>query len=325
MSDRLEPILAELKRAESVLISSHIAPDPDAVGSSCGLALGLRALGIPAEVYLHDGVPRRMLGLTEAIDVYSSELPEEKFSVVVAIDCATKRRLGPHHDALFALAPVTINIDHHVSNERYGKMNYIDSKTASASELTLRILRALECPMTPEIATLLYAGVLDDTGSFRFGNVTAETLRNAADLVSAGAVVETISNQLYYEVPIRMFRLRALTLAEMRPALQGRLSLAVITQGMLDTAGATAEDTDGIVDELRMLEGSICAVLIRQLEKGWKVSLRAKDASVDMNRVAGMFGGGGHRAAAGCTLQGAIEDVERQIVEAVGTEFSGLS
>ena len=324
MSDRLEPILAELKRAESVLISSHIAPDPDAVGSSCGLALGLRALGIAADVYLHDGAPRRMVPLLDGVEVLT-ELPTESYSVVLAIDCATKRRLGPQHEALMGLAPVTINVDHHVSNERYGKMNYIDARTASSAELALRILRALECPIDADIAALLYAGVLDDTGSFRFGNVTAETLRTAAELVALGAPVERISNALYYEVPGRIFRLRALALAEMRSVLQGRASLCVLTEGMLETAGATSEDTEGIVDEIRSLEGTTCAVFIRQLEKGWKVSLRAKDASVDMNRVAGIFGGGGHKAAAGCTMTGTAEDVERQILEALSSELSGLS
>ena len=313
--EQLVDVFAEFK---SVYISAHVAPDPDAVSSSCGLALGLRTLGISAEVYLQDQIPASLLSLLpEGLIV--PELPLETRDAVIVVDTATKARIGADADAFLGLGKKSINIDHHISNESYAELNFIDADSASTSVIILRLLKSLKVEITPEIASLLYAGLSDDTGSFRFSNTTDRSFEDAAELVRLGASPVELANQLYFNVPLRVHRLHAEALAETEFFADGLIGLVVVTQELLNKCSAESDDTEGLIDGIRRIAGVQIAAFLRELgvEDGkgvWKCSLRAKDKEIDVGEIAQRFGGGGHRGAAGATLLGTEKEVRESLV-----------
>ena len=318
MAQSFDELVEFITGLSSVYVSAHIAPDPDAVSSSCGLALGLRALGVSADVYLQDEIPRNLANLLPD-DLITAEVPEEVRDAVIVVDTATKARIGEAADAFLSLGKTSANIDHHISNEAYAGLNFIDAESASTSVIILRLLKALKVEITPEIASLLFAGLSDDTGSFRFSNTTDRSFEDAAELVRLGASPVELANQLYFNVPLRVHRLHAAALAETEFFADGLIGLVVVTKELLQKCSAEADDTEGLIDGIRRIEGVQLAAFLRELEpKGgvvaWKCSLRAKDKEIDVGVIAQRFGGGGHRGAAGATLVGEEKEVREKLV-----------
>ncbi|MCB0324259.1 MAG: hypothetical protein KDD69_11835, partial [Bdellovibrionales bacterium] len=183
--------------------------------------------------------------------------------------------------------------------------------------------------MTPSVAAaqLLLAGLMDDTGSFRYSNATVAAFDCAARLVAQGAAPEHIANILYFSLPERVLRLRAMAFNGLALLLEGRLAVIAVTDDMLQSCKADASDTEGVVELARSIEGTVAAAFLREIDSGWKVSLRSKDPRVNVNTIAGRFGGGGHPAAAGCRMQGSRDDVEQVLSGLFSEAFAqaGLS
>lgn len=328
----IEQIAAELGALKSCIVSAHVAPDPDAIGSSFGLASLLAARGCRSSVYLADGVPERLHPLLPAGIPWSAELPGTRSAegdsvsgevdAIVVVDTASRQRVGREFEALYRLGKRVFNIDHHVSNDSWGELNFIDGSASAAAILVWRIARALGQRIEPVTANLLYAGVIDDTGSFCFSNVNSETFACGASLLESGAEPEKVANTLYFSVPQRVLKLQVAAFGALKLHLGGKVASLRVTREMLDACGARPEDTEGLVDIARRMEGTLGAFLQRELqEEGWKISLRAKSPELDVNAVAARFGGGGHRAAAGCRIDGPADDVERRIVDALRSAF----
>jgi phosphoesterase RecJ-like protein len=312
-SNNLQEVVEVLRGAADIVVATHVFPDPDAIGSSFGLAAGLRSLGKDARVYLGTAVPATLIPLVEGVPV-THELPGEEFSVLAVVDTANRARICGEGDALRALAKQVVNIDHHYSNEGWGDVNHIDDSKAASAEILLDLLTALSVDISPEIASMLYAGLSDDTGSFCFSNTKAETLRSASRLVELGAEPAVVSEQLYFSMPLRVLKLRAAAIQTLRLELDGRVAVIVLDQKLLDSVGAHPEDVEGIVDQARSVAGPPVAMLIRELNNDWKVSLRSKQSNLDVSRVAAAFGGGGHRAAAGCRVGGAADEAVQKVL-----------
>ena len=315
---------ALLKSFNSVIVSAHISPDADAIGSSAGLALGLARLGKKAAVYLYDPVIEKMRPLVGDAPIVN-QLPNVSVDAVVVVDTASRRRVGEDGDGLFKLGKTVVNIDHHISNDNWGDHNYIDSAAAASAIIVYELLSELGNGFDTRISNLLYAGLSDDTGQFRYSNTDKRSLTTAAALVEIGAEPHIVANAMYYSVPTRVQRLRALALAGMQIELGGRAAIVVCTKEMLSEAGAKDEDTDGLIDEARAVEGTDCAILIRELSQGWKISLRSKRLDFDVNRIAGIFGGGGHAAAAGCKIGGSLEQVQAALLGEVKQALEQLA
>lgn len=312
----MEQVIAAIKDAKRCLISAHIFPDPDALSSSAGLALGLTQLGKDCVVFYEDKVPLKMRFLTEGVNV-THEIPTEKFDALIVLDTASAKRVGGRLNELKPLVKTVINIDHHISNELWGDINYIDAKAAAAAEIVALLLEALKVKIYADIANRLFAGLMDDTGSFRFTNTSPRALEVAARLVGAGAKPADLANELYFNVPPHVMRLRAAGLSSIEMHQSGRVALLVITDKLLRSVGATAEDTEGLIDEVRSLEGVEIAILMRELGDSWKFSLRSKHEKHDVSAVAANFGGGGHRMAAGCKVGGELNDAKQRVLEKV--------
>ena len=314
--DSMKTIAEALKGSRRVVVATHVSPDADALGSSFGLALGLHRIGVEVRVAYENELPERFLPLLPAELLRSSGGTSEDPDVLVVLDTASVKRVAGVDEQLLKGCPLIINIDHHVSNDNWARLNYVDAKAAATAELVIELLDELGAGIDRRLADLLYAGILDDTGMFRYSNTSPRALEAAARLVGCGAKPSELSNQLYFSVPERVFRLRALAMSGMRVELGGKVSLLTVTNKMLDEAGAQAADTEGLVDEARSVSGTVAAIFIRELEEGWKASLRSKHKDLDVNKIASAYGGGGHAAAAGCKLLGTQEEVEAEILKA---------
>lgn len=326
MTPSLGDVARELEGVRSCIVSAHVAPDPDAVGSSFGLAYLLSLGGCRSAVYLADPLPERMRTLLPPTVKFHNEVPTENVDAVIIVDTAARRRVGPEVERVISLGRRSINIDHHVSNEGWADLNFVDSGASAAAVIVWRLAALLGRTPDRALANLLYAGLLDDTGSFCFSNSNAEAFQCAAELVQHGAEPEVVANALYYSVPARVLCLQAAALGALKLHLDGRIASVTIPQSMLASCGANAEDTEGLVEIARRVEGTIGAFLQRELDDGgWKLSLRAKGPELDVNMIAQQFSGGGHRAAAGCKIAGTADEVERLIVDAIARALSASS
>lgn len=320
----LEMFATKLLEHRDFILTSHISPDPDAIGSTCALALALKQVGKGVALYFADPLPERMLKLVPSLP-FLAEAPTKSFETLVICDTAALKRIGAAADTVLSLAEISFNLDHHVSNIGFAKHNHVDEHAPATAVLVAELIPHLGAKLTSEMANLLLAGLLDDTGGFCFSNVTARAFECAAGLVRAGAKPEVVSNELYFTQPLRVLKLRAAAIESLRVLLDGKLAWITVSKTDMERAGAKTEDSEGLVEIARQVAGSEVAVLQRELEDGWKLSLRSKSGQVDVNVVAGVFGGGGHKAAAGCKLQGSALDVEKAVTAEIIKELSRVS
>ena len=320
-SEQLEQVCTALRSLSSALICTHVFPDADAIGSSCAMQLGLSQIGKKAQLHLPQQAPEVLLPLLKSADI-SYDLPTEVLEAVIVVDTANQERIGFAGSRDYFSGKKVICIDHHFSNSQWAEFNFVLPQAPASSFLVAQILQRLGVNITPEIADLLYAGLLDDTGCFRYSNTTAESLEYAAWLINAGARPQEVANALYFSLPQRILRLRAEALNSLRLALGGKIAVISLSRKLLEQCQAQPADTEGLVDLARSVSGTVGAVFMRELEDGvWKLSLRSKSAALDVNQVAGTFSGGGHIAAAGCKIKGAEKEVEKLIIERLAQEF----
>ncbi len=305
--DRLNEAAELLRNAPEVALSCHVGPDGDALGSMLGVAWVLRNQG--KTVWPSFGepfvVPDAYRFLPVELLVAPAEVPEAP-SVMVTFDAGSADRLG-----LLAgpagKAEHLIVIDHHVSNQGFGTIDLIDPAAAATAEVCVALLAELGWPIDPVAATCFQTALVTDTGRFQYSNTTPKTLETAAAMVAAGARPETIGRHVYEEVPFGYLGVAAAVLGRARLDPDRRLVWSVMTVDDLDTAGIGMDDTDPLIDALRVARESDVAMLIKEAgDSRQKVSLRSR-GRVDVGSIAVELGGGGHHNAAGFTFDGSIE------------------
>lgn len=327
---RLPPLPAEVDQtlqravelldgASSVGIACHIGPDGDALGSILAAALALDARN--TRVYASwDGDPVELPAQYDFLPGARLLVPATQFrppDVALAIDCASADRLGRLRERM-EKASALVNIDHHVSNTKFGVVNVVDEKASSSAELVVHLLVKMGAEITPEIATCLYTGVATDTGQFAYASVAPRTHATAAFLIQRGVRVDEVSQRLYESYPFRFLKILGRALERAR--LEGDPAFVVthLTQQDLAEFGATLDDSDDVIDVVRAIRDCDVAVVIKQLDDGaWKASLRSKGGT-DVGAVAGKLGGGGHRLAAGFTSEVGLEETVAAITSALG-------
>lgn len=309
--DRLAQIAQALLRHESFIITCHVDPDPDCLGSMLALGWGLTRLGKSVALVSPDPVSDdlRFLPGSERIQVPPAPTAE----ALIVVDCEPART-GDVFEQISQYSYV-YNIDHHVTNSGEGTVHYIDPQAGATGEIIFRILTdGWQLTLDAEAATNLYAAIMGDTGSFRFSNTTASTLHIGAQLVTAGAKPDEIAAQVYDYMSWNALQLLKLALKTVERSEDGRIAWIVVTQDMLAEAGATEEDAAGFVQYPRSIAGVEVALMLREQPDGQtRVSLRSRGA-VDVSVVAGAFGGGGHPGASGCTINANVDDALQQIV-----------
>jgi bifunctional oligoribonuclease and PAP phosphatase NrnA len=304
------------------LITAHERLDGDAVGSELALCGILRSLGKEAVIYNQDPTPENYLFLP-GCDAIVHELPPlGPFEVAVVLDCSELGRVG-RESARIGTIPNLINIDHHVSNGGFCDARLLDPLASSTGELIFRLVREMNLSVTGEMATCLYTAILTDTGGFRYGNTRPDTLLTAADLVAGGADPQWISENVYEADSPAKIRLLAAVLPTLTLEEGGRVGSLVVLQKALADAGGLPEHTEGFVDLPRSIRGVEISILYAELPNGsFKLSLRSKGI-VNVERVARIFGGGGHTNAAGCRMEGELPEIRRRVIEAIRASAAG--
>lgn len=311
----LNELAQKLLREKNVAIICHIRPDGDALGSACALKNALISKGIRADAFCSDAVPEKFWFLEDTksvIQKYNGDFKE--YSAVCGVDNADITRFGDFAEA-FARHKNTYNIDHHISNGNYAKINFVKER-ASNSENVFALLKEMKVNIDAETANLLAMGVMLDTGGFRHKNVTSETFKDAGELVSLGADMDNI----YFYTFTRQTKARAelfgKTMARLRYFADGKIALASVRLKDIEESGAKQEDTEGFIDFVMGIIGVEVGICLMETETNkYKVSFRSKKA--DVNAVAGIFGGGGHKLASGCRIYGEYEEVVDKLTVAV--------
>ncbi len=302
-----DPLTYPLCEGERFVITSHLNPDGDAVGSSLALARLLRRLGKVAQVWLHDPVPTMFQQLAGSDRVHVGSEPPPgfpgNFDAAIALECPSLSRSGlEEHLPQVAI----LNIDHHLGNESYGAANWVDTSAPALGEMIQTLAAKLKIPLDPETATCLMVALVSDTGGFRFSNASVRAFEAAAELVRKGAEPQRISQWLYESRSEASLRLLQEVLGSLELHEDGRVATTLLTRDMFERSGASGEDTEGLVDYPRSIASVEAVGLIREIDpKAVKVSLRSRDR-VNVEEIARRHGGGGHRNAAGFRLDLAV-------------------
>ena len=302
-----------LRTRDSFLVVTHENPDGDALGSMLGATLGLRALGKDAVMFLAGDAPLpgefSFLPLDEIHRQPPGDLAER---VLLAVDCANERRLGPESEWI-ADAKLVVDVDHHHDNDRFGAVNLIVDDASSTAEIVRDLLAELDVALTPEIAEALYVGLVTDTGRFQYANTTPKALRLAAELVEAGADVHGIFQNVYETVQFAKLKLLARALERAQLYEGGAILISYLERGDFAAAGAVEPYSEGIIDYLRQAEGAQLVALIREppTEGGptHRISLRSSKDEIDVSAIAREMGGGGHRQAAGFSSEQTVPEI----------------
>lgn len=306
-----------IEEGQTFLVTTHIDPDGDALGSAFAFALALRSLGKEATVYLRDSVPYRYEFLPGPPNVVHA-IPEEKYDAVFVLDCGSLFRVGDDHERIASLAPVVVNIDHHETNDRFGHVNLVDSAASSTAEIIYRVFKLMKIKADPGIAVNLYTAVFTDTGSLRYDNTSLAAFRICEEMVKAGVEPGRVAMMVYENHPMERFLLLGEVLCTLRTYGDGRIAMARVDSGMFERTGTNREFTDGFVEYIKEIRGVEAAVLIREINSHLhKISMRAK-GTVDVAAICNTFGGGGHRNAAGCRIEGTIGETEKKLLRAFG-------
>jgi phosphoesterase RecJ-like protein len=318
----MEPPIAALLDAfrshRRFLITSHARPDGDAIGSVLAMAEILQQLGYETIVVLADEIPgiyRTLPGVDRIIqvaDVREIEPDPAVPAILLECDGIPRSGLAGLNDRFL------INIDHHASGREFGDVNWIDESACAVGAMVYRIAVAAKVKITPSMATSLYTAILSDTGAFTYSSTSADTFAMAHDLAAHGASPSQIARDIYFSNPESKIRLLGTALSNLHT--EGPLAWSWVTTSDMDRAGAGAEDCEGVVNYLISIAGVESAVFLRELPSldQYRLSIRSK-GKVDVAQIAETFGGGGHRSASGCTLDGPLTVATERILSQLRT------
>jgi bifunctional oligoribonuclease and PAP phosphatase NrnA len=312
----IDRIIESIRDSRTICVAGHIRPDGDCVGSQLGLALALQNEGKKVVCWNEDRIPQKYEFLDKD-GIVQKPKAGLKFDCVIATDAASFERLGSVGRCV-ANRKLLINIDHHESNTRYGDLNWVSAREPSTGELIFRLLKIAKWPITKRIADSLFTAVSTDTGSFQYPTTRPGTYHVAGELVSRGANLATICDEVYQSYPLPRVRLLRHIYSHFRLTHQDQIAYFWLKQADFARTGAAQGDTEGLIDHIRAIAPVIVACVFEELEPELtRISLRSKSEKVNVNEIAAQFGGGGHPAAAGARIPGSPLSVQRKVIGAV--------
>jgi len=315
-------IIEAIRENRTFCVVGHVRPDGDCIGSQLGLTLALRGAGKKAVCWNEDPVPQKYKFL-DPDDVVTRPRRGKKFDCVIATDCASFERLGKVGKHV-TRRRLLINIDHHESNTRYGDLNWISAREPSSGELIFRLIKAARWPITTQIADLLFTAISTDTGSFQYPTTRPGTFHAGAELVTRGANLARICDEVYQSYPLSRARLLRHLYSKFKLTHDDRIAYFWLKKADLARTGTDSNDTEGLIDHIRDIEPVVVACVFEELEPELtRISLRSKDHQVNVNEIASQFGGGGHSAAAGARIPGKPLAIQRRVVAAVRKAIDG--
>lgn len=317
----LAEIAAILRTRQRFVVISHARPDGDALGCTLAMTLCLRQLGKDVTAWNEDGVPEKFRYLPGSELVTQPPADPQTFDVAVVLDNAVENRAGTARTAI-AHADVWINIDHHHTNPRFGDFAYVDPTAPAAGQVLYELFRQCDLPLTYEMADNLFAAISTDTGSFQYPSTTARTYEIAADLIRLGVNVGDLSQKMYESYPRRRLELLRALLNVLRLTSRDRVASFALSAETARTLGIQPEDNEGLIDSIRSIDTVVAAAFFEELGDGKiRISLRSKSPKIDVSKICGLFGGGGHQLAAGARTPGTLAAVQEKVLQALDHEF----
>ncbi|MDD4335582.1 MAG: bifunctional oligoribonuclease/PAP phosphatase NrnA [Desulfotomaculaceae bacterium] len=322
--NNLADIAAALKRAESVVVCGHVMPDGDSLGSVLALGLTLESMGKKVTMAGPDPSPA-IYDFLPGLDKYRVGLPSDiGFDTLVILDCSAPERLGPGFQGLLSGETDIIILDHHAGSSCFGKYRYVDPAAAAVGEIIYDLIIEMGLEINRDVAVCLYTAIVTDTGSFQYDSTTPGTHRRIANLMEIGVPASQINIRIYEEKPRAVFQLLCSALSTLTTSSCGKVSWMTVTRETLKKSGAVDEHAEGLVNYAKSIRGVEIGILFREIEEGsYKLSFRSKDA-IDVNKLAELFGGGGHPHASGCTVQGDLNKIIDQVVFAALSAIRGI-
>jgi bifunctional oligoribonuclease and PAP phosphatase NrnA len=313
MTAELIAIRDAILQRQRFVITSHARPDGDAIGSQIAMALALQQLGKDAQMVDADAAPPQFQTFPGVRDIRVSPTVHGQFDAAIVMECGDLSRTGVEGFEKYFV----INIDHHPGNKSYGALNWFNSGAAACGEMVFDLIVALGVKLTPEIATHIYITILTDTGGFHFSHITPHTFDICRQCAEAGAQPEAIARAVYDSSTMGRLRLMGAVLHNLEFEGDGRAAIAALTLKLLKETGSTHEDSDGLINIPLNVKDIQAVIFFKEIAPdNFRISLRSK-GDVDVNRVANGFGGGGHKNAAGCTVNGPYPEVRRKLIAAL--------
>lgn len=310
MSD-LRTIIAALQPCKTILISVHKSPDGDALGSQIALMLALEKMGKTVIAHNLDPVPAIYRFLPHQARITSGPIVAGRFDAMIVLDADPPRTGLCSGDYP---AATLINIDHHITNPSVWPLTWLDAAASATGEMIFKLIMQAGLPLDRDMALCLYTSIFTDTGSFRYSNTSPECMRISATLLEAGADSWLVTENVYESYSYNRLKLLGSVLGDMERSPDNRMAWVVVTDELYQRTGTTSEDTDNFVNYVRSVSGVEVAILFRQTaQKQYKLSLRSK-GRVDLSSLAQSLGGGGHKNAAGSTLDGTLDEVKRKVL-----------
>jgi bifunctional oligoribonuclease and PAP phosphatase NrnA len=318
----LDAIVAAIRRRQRFVIVSHARPDGDAIGSQMAAAFALRHLGKQVSVLSADAAPPPLMqfpGVPEIRIVDRVDEAPGDDAAAIIMECGDLARTGVAGLERFFV----INIDHHPGSGAYGQLNWFDPTASACGEMVFDLIRALGVPLTREIATHIYLAILTDTGSFHYSNITPRTFDICGQALEAGVDPVAVARNVYDSNNMGRLKLFGSVLRDMRIDASGRIAIVYLDHEMARQAGGTYEDTEGIINLPLTVKEIQAVVFFKQGEaEQYRVSMRSK-GDIDIGAIAKEFGGGGHRNAAGCTVPGHIDTLQKLFIEKIEEAIDG--
>lgn len=319
MEKDFSAVRESIRKGNHFIVVSHINPDGDSIGSLAAMSALLTGLMKKHVIFLHDKVPDKYLFLLQGLPI-TRDIDDMAAHVILAVDCSDAGRLGKLQERMNDL--FIINIDHHVSNTLYGGINLVDPGAASTGEIIYRLAVLLEAKIDKTMAEALYTSISTDTGSFKYENTTGQTFQIMAKLMETGFSLREISLRVFDETSPGAICLLREGLKSLRISPDGKIACLTVKDDMVAACEAKEEDLEGLINHAVNIRGVDVGLLFRQKEAGEiKVGFRSK--KTDVSQVAAYFGGGGHKNAAGCSLEGDLHTVREQVMNQIYDSLAG--
>lgn len=309
----LEDIKQKIEKANSIVLLTHEMPDGDAVGSTIAMYIALKRLGKNVDMII-ENCPRTYDFLPFRNEI-KEEGSREKYDLTIALDCSDIKRLNGFSN-YFETAKDRIVIDHHGSNTMFGDINFVNPVSPACCQILVLVLEYLGVEIDKEIGTCILAGIITDTGGFKYEAVTAETFELVAQLINKGINVSNVYKKVLQMISRSSFELRKIAMNRLEFLEEGKISFTYITKKDEETWNAVTGEHEGIVEMARDIEGVEVAIFLREAENGYKASLRSNNY-VNVSDICLMLGGGGHPKAAGANLPFPLEQAKEKIVEQI--------
>jgi phosphoesterase RecJ-like protein len=318
-NSELSRVVEALHSRRRFLISSHSRPDGDSIGSSMAMAYALRALGKQADVVHADPAPGPLLQFPGVADIRIAARVEGAYDAAIIMECGDLGRTGVAGLERYFL----VNIDHHPGNTGYGDVRWFDPAAAACGEMVFDLVQALGAPLTLEVATHVYLAILTDTGSFHYSSISPRTFDICRQVLEAGVDPVAVARDVYDSNNMGRLKLFGSVLGSMQIDPTGRIAIVYLDHDMARAAGGTYEDTEGLINLPLTVKEILAVVFFKQIEgEQYRVSMRSK-GDIDIGAIAKEFQGGGHKNAAGCTVSGPIDALQKTFIRRIEAAIDG--